>query len=305
MILDYQTKNYSIKDLREVGRATLSKRSEYNVAALETDLLLSKTIGEGRLFLELNSQNQVARVKVKEFSDLLYKRKDGCPIAYLLGSREFMGYDFFTEQGVLIPRNDTEVVVDLSTNAIKNIENNKVYGLEIGVGSGIIGLTLLMNFKNLYLTGVDINPKAIELTAKNALYLDNQLNDDFIDLEITERFHLIQTDMFENVDLDEESLDFIVSNPPYIPTVEIENLDVDVKDYEPINALDGGVDGFDFYRKILDEGLRFVRKGGFVAFEIGYDQGDFLYDLMKNFGLKNISIHKDLSGLDRAVIGYK
>lgn len=294
----------TIKKLREFGRETLSGRADYNVAALETDLLLGKALGEGRLFLELNPYREVPRNRTEIFCKLLERRKKGCPVAYLLGYKEFMGYDFFVDEKVLIPRDDTEILVELVSDAIRASAQEKSLGAEIGVGTGIISLTLLSRFRRLVMLGSDINDVAVELSQKNALNLDNQLFDDGLDIEITERYEAKHSDVFSSLDV-QEGFDFIVSNPPYIASEVIETLDVDVKDFEPRTALDGGADGLDYYRRILTEGLPMLREGGFVAFEIGYDQGDALFEMMQDLGMQRIEIRKDLAGYDRAVIGYK
>lgn len=294
----------TIKKLREFGRETLSGRAEYNVAALETDLLLGKALSEGRLFLELNPYREVPRNRAEIFCKLLERRKKGCPVAYLLGYKEFMGYDFFVDEKVLIPRDDTEILVELVSDAIRASAQEKPLGVEVGVGTGIISLTLLSRFRRLVMLGSDINDVAVELSQKNALNLDNQLFDDGLDIEITERYEAKQSDIFSSLDV-QKGFDFIVSNPPYIASDVVETLDVDVKDFEPRTALDGGADGLDFYRRILTEGLPILREGGFVAFEIGYDQGDAIFEMMQDLGMQRIEIRKDLAGYDRAVIGYK
>ncbi len=279
-------------------------RMNYQVAALETDLLLSQAIGEERIYLELHSEEIVKPNFAERFIASLSERKQGRPIAYLLGHREFMGYDYFVEEGVLIPRSDTEVVVELATTAIRS--SDAALGLEIGVGTGIISLSLLSNFPQLKMLGVDINEQAVLLAQKNALYLDNQhYDEDGIDYIIAERFDVFWSNLFSEVEQGPFSLDFIVSNPPYIDSAEMKNLMKDVLEYEPHSALFGGEDGLDFYREILEQGLDFVKAGGFVAFEMGFDQGDALYELMLQYELKNIQIAKDLAGHDRAIIGTK
>lgn len=296
--------NHTIIRLRELGRGELVKNVEYNVAALETDLLLSQAIGEGRLYLELNPEELVKPQKAGRFFQLLSRRKEGRPIAYLLGHREFMGYDYLVREGVLIPRNDTEVVVDLASGAIRR--SDAELGLEVGVGTGIISLSLLASFPKLKMLGVDIDPRAVALARENALYLDSQHYDENgIDYKIAERYEVIRSDLFAELHIEPCSLDFIISNPPYISASEMKHLMRDVVEYEPHSALCGGEDGLDFYRAILGQGVNFVKDGGFVAFEMGYDQGAALCKLMQRFELKNIRIVKDLAGNDRAIIGTK
>lgn len=295
---------YTIRQLRELGRRELSERQEYQVAALETDLLLSKVLDEGRLYMELHPEELVRQPLAERFIRSLGERREGRPIAYLLGHREFMGYDYLVEEGVLIPRSDTEVVVELASEAIRR--NDAGLGLELGVGTGVISLSLLASFPRLRMLGVDINEKAVALSQKNALYLDNQhYDEDGVDYKIEERFDVTKSNLFEDLHINPHSLDFIISNPPYINARDMQSLMRDVVEYEPHNALFGGEDGLDFYRAILEQGLDLLKVGGFVAFEMGYDQGDALYELMQQFMLKNIRIAKDLAGHDRAILGTK
>ncbi len=291
----------SIKNLRQTGREQLSDKHDHNVAALETDLLLSDALGEERLFLELYPDKLVDSTQAECFLKNLALRLEGMPMAYLLGHREFMGYEFWVERGILIPRSDTEIVVEQASLLLE--KSKDAFGLEIGVGTGIISLTLLSRFPNLRMCAVDINPKAIALSQKNAAYLENQLADNGVISKIAERFSAHVSDLFST--LQDEKFDFIISNPPYIQSDVVPALDTDVKDYEPMEALDGGKDGLCFYKKILSEGMDRLKTGGFFAFEIGYDQSEAVEHLMKSCGLSQIRIYKDLAGHFRAITGYK
>ncbi|MDO5095527.1 MAG: peptide chain release factor N(5)-glutamine methyltransferase [Peptostreptococcaceae bacterium] len=291
----------SIKNLRQTGREQLSDKLDYNVAALETDLLLSDALGEERLFLELYPDKLVDFAQAERFSKNLALRLAGMPMAYLLGHREFMGYEFWVERGILIPRSDTEIVVEQASLLLEKSED--ALGLEIGVGTGIISLTLLSRFPKLRMCAVDINPQAIALCQKNAAYLENQLADNGVVSKIMERFSAHVSDLFSN--LTDEKFDFIISNPPYIQSDVIPTLATDVKDYEPMEALDGGEDGLYFYKKILSEGMDRLKTGGFFAFEIGYDQSEAVEHLMKSCGLYQVRSYKDLAGHFRAITGYK
>lgn len=292
----------SIKNLRQRGRTQLSDKLDYNVAALETDLLLSDALGEERLFLELYPDKMVDSVQAERFLKKLQWRFKGMPMAYLLGHREFMGCEFWVERGILIPRSDTEIVVEQTSLLLEEMQPD-LLGLEIGVGTGIISLTLLARFENLRMHAVDINPQAITLSKKNASYLDNQLADNGIFSKVSERFFVYVSDLYSN--LSNKKFDFIISNPPYIQSDVIPTLDTDVKDYEPREALDGGEDGLCFYERILSEGMDRLKVGGFFAFEIGYEQSESVEHLMKSFGLMQIQVYKDLAGHFRAITGCK
>lgn len=291
----------SIRSLRQQGREILSQHQDYSVAALETDLLLSETVGMDRLFLELNPEKMVLEEHCAEFERRLQKRSQGMPIAYLLGHREFMGYDFFVEEGVLIPRHDTEVLVEATTRHLKKLNQPSIRGLELGIGTGIISLVLLSRLPNLSMLGADINPKAISLSIRNAAYLDNQLSDEGGNA-VSNRFYARESNWYSA--FENEKFDCIISNPPYIATEVIATLDRDVKDYEPMRALDGGADGLDCYREILTQGMDRLLKNGFFAFEIGYDQAERVKALMQEHGLDHIETHTDLAGHTRVVIGF-
>ena len=311
----------SIKELQQMGRDLLSGNQALQTAALETDLLLCEILKKDRLYLMLNPDKTLDKSLIDKFYDLLGKRVLGHPIAYLIGHKAFMQYDFRVREGVLIPRDDTEVVISLTRDALKNMEeeawqtktkhlgeksHRAFKGLEIGIGTGIISLILLSEFKNLHMTGVDINPIALANARENAKYLQEQLKEQTNqNFDIDKRFEIVESDLIKGLSLKEEELDFVVSNPPYIQSEVIKTLDKDVKDYEPLSALDGGTDGLDFYQKITRQTLPYIREGGFIAFEIGYDQGQSMINLMQEAGLLRIKLVQDLSGLDRGIIGFK
>lgn len=283
-----------------------------SVAGLEADMLLCHITGFDRIHMMINPDDEVTEETSERYIKLLNKRTTGMPMAYILGHREFMGMDFLCEQGVLIPRPDTEITVETVLEELKIMkdelskeleEDFVIHGMEIGVGSGVISISLMANIDKLKMVAGDINPIALELTQKNSDYVDSQIEGLEGLYPIDNRFKVIKSDVFAN--MPETYYDFIVSNPPYIKTDEIQNLMKDVKDYEPIEALDGTSDGLYFYRIITDQGYEKIRHGGFVAFEIGYDQGMEVYTLMENRGFKNIRVIADLAGHDRCVMGYK
>ncbi len=298
----------TIRFLRIFGRELLLQASDPCTVALETDLLLAEGLGKDRVFLELYPDLAVESPVAERFLSNLQRRAAGCPVAYLLGHREFMGYDFEVSDKVLIPRSDTEAVIELASEALEKIGRSAAsgsrMGLEIGVGTGIISLLLLARFPQLVMEGIDINEHAVALSIRNAEYLERQ----FLGKNgegIAKRYRAYAADIFEPEGLEKKAFDFIISNPPYIESAEIKRLAVDVKDYEPIAALDGGADGLDFYRRICEQLPELVKAGGFVAFEIGYDQADRLKKLFEAAGLSDIETRKDLAGHDRAIIGYK
>lgn len=307
----------TLKDICSYGRNLLvSKGQDYNVAALETDVIIAEYTGRDRLYIMLNPDEKVDLDILNQIEKALLLRSENKPMAYILGHREFGEYDFYCEEGVLIPRPDTEILVDEVERILsKNIffSNRPLHAVEIGIGSGIISVTLLSRFENLSMIAGDINPKAIELARKNAIYVDSQNAKNSKGSNISGRFSILYSDIFQNIeplklydDSNEENLyDFIVSNPPYIRSDEIPMLMSDVKDFEPVNALDGFEDGLYFYRRIIEEGYRLIKQNGFLAFEIGHDQAEAVKAIFENNNYRDIEIIKDLAGHDRVVLGFK
>lgn len=226
--------------------------------------------------------------EMENFFALIQRRCQREPMQLILGETEFMGYKFKVKENVLIPRMDTEAVVGEAVKLIKN--KDKV--LDLCCGSGIIGISLYNlcrdDKKTIKLTSVDISQDALDLTAQNSKVHNVKLD-------------IIKSDIFESKKI--KSFNLIVSNPPYIKREEIENLDIEVKDYDPAIALDGGVDGLDFYRKIAEQAPKYLKKNGYLVFEIGYNQGASVAELLKKTGFKDIEITKDLAGRDRVVKG--
>lgn len=226
--------------------------------------------------------------EIEAFFQMIKRRGEREPLQHILGEVEFLGYPFKVRKNVLIPRMDTEAVVLQASEHIKN--KDKV--LDLCSGSGIIGISLykIMEAKkmNIKLTAVDLSQEALELTGENA-----KLNK--VDLDI------IKSDLFENKKIKRYNL--IVSNPPYIRSGDIPNLQYEVREHDPLMALDGGENGLVFYERIIDQAPNHLKKNGYLVFEIGYDQGVEVAQLMKEKGFVDIEITKDLSGRDRAVKG--
>ena len=204
------------------------------------------------------------------------------------------GLDFYIEEGVLVPRGDTEVLVEYIIKYIEEEYGEKELNLlDIGIGSGAISLSIANYCKNSRVLGIDISSTAIKVANINKKRF-NLSNVDFY------RGNLFQA--LEGLNM-EGQFNIIVSNPPYISKKDIESLDIQVKDFEPRLALDGGEDGLDFYRKITGESKDFLTDGGLLIYEIGYDQGDLVKSILYKEGFQDISIIKDLQGHDRVVMG--
>ena len=313
---------FSLGEAAELGRELLQEMGfDYGAAAMETDLIIREVTGFDRIHIMLNPDQGIGQQLYEEIVRLLELRRSTMPMAYVLGHRDFMGLDFYCEQGVLIPRSDTEVLVETVIEKLEAQEANtgsqkpeSLYGIEIGVGTGIISISLLRHFSVLSMVAGDVNEVAIELARKNTAYADEQIMEmQGEHVSISGRLSVIYSDIFQNIeslrlyDADNHAdlYDFIVSNPPYIRTDVIDTLMSDVKDFEPHSALDGMDDGLYFYRQITDRGYDMIRPGGFVAFEIGFDQGEEVSELMKKRGYRDVEIRKDLAGLDRVVTGFR
>lgn len=260
---------------------------DYRDNLLEPILILSEILKIDKAYIYAFPERKVTEEEIEKFNLAMDRLKLGEPIQYILGYKEFMALDFKVEKGVLIPRNDTEVLVEF---LIDEIGSKELSVLELGYGSGAIILSLANYCKESHFTGVDISEIAYKVANENkeSFGLKN--------------VKLLKGDLFQPVD---EKFNIIVSNPPYIEREEMESLDSKVKDFEPTLALDGGVDGLDFYREITKESGKYLFKDGLLAFEIGYNQKREVMEILSNEGFYNIGYLKDLAGLDRVVYGYK
>lgn len=256
---------------------------------LDVETLLQKVLNVDRLYILLNLEKSLSEEEEKLFNKFITERLNNRPIAYIVGNREFMGLDFYVQEGVLIPRPDTEVLVEEVIELGK--DKGTINILDIGTGSGAITVSLAKYLDNAKVTSVDISDIALEIGKRNAV--SNQ-----VDNKIT----FIKSDLFTNID-ENIKFDIIVSNPPYIKREVIDTLDKQVKDFEPYNALEGGVDGLDFYRAITTQAKNYLNKGGILAYEVGHDQSEDVGKLMVKDGYTNIYTRKDLQQIDRVVIG--
>ena len=258
---------------------------------LDVELLLKRALGDvDSMYIRMYLDKELSEDQEKYFLEMMKDRLNQRPIAYILENREFMGLDFFVREGVLIPRPDTETLVE----EIINICNNKtgLNILDIGTGSGAITVSLAKYLDKSHVVSVDISDIALEIASKNA-----------ISNKVDERIDFIKSDVFSNVSR-ENKFDIIVSNPPYIKKSVISGLDRQVKDFEPYNALEGGEDGLDFYRKITKESREFLNENGILAYEVGHDQASDVSKIMQQNGFKGIYTKSDLQGFERVVIGF-
>lgn len=257
-------------------------------ASLDARLLLEYVCGTDRNDMLLRGEREVAEGDEKCYRRLLSKRADHTPLQYLTNQQEFMGLPFYVDENVLIPRQDTEILVE---TVMKDGHDGKRI-LEIGTGSGCIILSLLKYGNGCQGTATDISEGALETAKKNA----GQLG---LDVE------LLRTDLAAGVIATSGRgvYDIIVSNPPYIASGVIPTLMPEVREHEPVLALDGGADGLEYYRRILRETKKLLAFGGKYYFEIGYDQGGAVKALLEDHGCSDVCIVKDYAGLDRVICG--
>lgn len=270
-----------IKEALIEGRDYL-KDLEYTDPIYETRRILSDLLNKDLSYLVSHYEDLLDSKIENKYFEILEKRQKGIPLQYILGEEDFYGRTFKVIEGVLIPRQDTEISVEKILNIIENNQINNM--LEIGCGTGIVSISVDLE-SSVDVTAVDISVKAIENTRINKEKLNSKIK-------------IINSDLFSNV---RDKFDLIYSNPPYIKSSEIENLQVEVKDYEPRLALDGGEDGLFFYRSIIKSSPEFLNNKGFLVFEIGHDEAEDICNLMKD--KFEVEVYKDLNNLDRVVVG--
>ena len=272
------------KDALEYGKQRLLE-CEIEDANLDAWLLLEYVSGISRGWYFVHEDEEISENDIEEYQILIEQRGKHIPLQQLTKEAYFYGMKFFVNENVLIPRQDTEVLVEQVLSLSKEKENLKL--LDICTGSGCILLALLANLKQASGTGVDLSEKALEVAQRNGKELGIEVS-------------WVQSDLFDKVS---GSYDIIVSNPPYIETSVIEGLMDEVKLYEPRMALDGTEDGLFFYREITMQAGKYLKNNGILAFEIGYNQGKAVSEFMKENGYKEVQVLQDLAGLDRVVTG--
>jgi release factor glutamine methyltransferase len=259
---------------------------------IDSQILLSKVMDKDRIYILTHRDMPVGEDAAEEYMKLIELREKKMPIKYMLGECEFMGYVFKVREGVLIPRPDTEVLVENVISRVKERGYKRI--CDVCTGSGIIGITVAKECEETEVLCLDISSIALETAMENAK-----------NLGVSERVEVVFSDLLGYALERELRFDVIVSNPPYIRTSDIGGLMADVKEYEPFEALCGGEDGLEFYRKITEQSMMLLRKDGMLAFEIGYDQRDDVMNILAEKGFGNIATAKDLSGNDRVVLGFR
>ena len=256
---------------------------------LDSELLMSQVFQKNRENIILNSNVKLSNKEIILYNNLIEQRKKKKPIAYIIGKKEFWKYEFDVTKDVLIPRPDTEIIIEQTLKLTKNKSGLKI--LDIGVGSGCILLSILKERKNFYGSGIDICKKTLEICKINVKKLN-----------LSDRIKLFKSDV-DNFNYGK--YDLIVSNPPYIKKFDLKYLEKDVYGYEPILALDGGVDGLLGIKKVISNSSKFIKKNGILIIEIAFDQTDKVKKILKENGYFIKDVVKDLAKNNRCLISIK
>lgn len=279
-----QALNYYSKKLIEITK-------DYKIAYIETQILISHSLNLSKTKLISNALIELNENEINKIETLINRRLNFEPIAYITNKKEFYGIDFYVNNSVLIPRVETEEIIDLIKEYInKKIDKNKKISVcDIGAGCGNIAITLKKLFENADIIAIEISEKAIQVIKKNCENI----------LQNKNSINIINADALSFTP--KNKFDIVVSNPPYVALKDKDNLQRDLY-FEPENALYSGYDGMDFYRNVFNIIDRYLKYNGAFFFEIGFNQGKELINICESFNIKNAEIKKDLSGKDRFLI---
>tara|TARA_B100000945_G_C20280184_1_gene548225 strand:- start:28 stop:870 length:843 start_codon:yes stop_codon:yes gene_type:complete len=278
-------------DIRQTLNKGISilKRNKVLTPQLDSEILLSKSINKDKKHIILNPKEVLNFKKLKKFDDLIKRRAKGEPIAYLTNKKEFWNDEFFVNNDVLIPRSDTEIIIEQVLKIYS--KKSKAQILDIGTGSGCIILSIIKERPNFYGTGIDISKKSINVSKFNT----KQLN-------LTSRVKFFHSSI-DNFIIGK--YDLIVSNPPYIKFSNLKYLDKDIVNFEPKLALNGGCDGFSNIRKVINKASILIKRKGKLILEIGFNQREKVKSLLENKGYYIDKVIKDYAGNDRCIICTK
>lgn len=261
-----------------------------NLAWLDASIIMSYVIGKERWYLVAHQEEELTQILLDEYFSLIHKRLSGMPVQYITNCQEFMSLNFFVNEWVLIPRPETEILVEEVLRSVLIYPESSIINVaDIGTGSGCISVSIARNTENTRIKAIDVSREALAVAEKNAVRLG-----------VSDRIEFIQSDLFNSIK--HQQFDIIVSNPPYIPSSVIDGLQVEVREHEPRLALDGGVDGLEYYRKIISQGFNYLKPGGLIVLEIGCDQGQAVRELAESFqDYDSSKIVRDLAQKDRVI----
>lgn len=277
-----------IKDVLKIGIESLNQ-IKIEDASLKARILLANILDKNKEYLLIHDEEEINEKIVNLYMQKIEELKNHKPIQYIIKKQEFMGYDFYVDENVLIPQPDTENLVEEVLFIINSIKDKSLKILDLCTGSGAIAISLskILNSDKILIYGSDISENALKIAQDNAI-------------QNCSKVVFLKSNIFNEIN-NNYKFDIIVSNPPYIETKTIEELSEEVK-YEPHLALDGGEDGLYFYREIIKNAKKYLNPNGYLAFEIGYNQKKQVEKLLEENGYKNIYSRKDLSGNDRVVV---
>lgn len=281
--------------------ATRLEEAGIEDAAYESWVFLEWKLGISRADYYMDPAKEISEEDWQELSEVIEQRRRRVPLQYLMKSCDFMGYEFYVDERVLIPRHDTECLVEEAISYLKDLaflkkirkDETPIRVLDLCTGSGCIGISIKLIVEEAQVLLSDLSEDALAVASYNKEKLKADLQ-------------LLQGDLFESLQAlpeEERIFDLIVSNPPYIPTKVVEGLMPEVRDHEPHMALDGTEDGLAFYRRITEDSPKYLKKGGWLMYEIGAEQREDVSALLKNRGFLDVSVLGDLAGLDRIVKG--
>lgn len=271
----------------------LLEKSQIAGHLAEAESLLSRALGINRSGLYLHSDKRLSKGQIDYFLNMVERRIQGEPLAYILGEQPFRNINLEVSPDVLIPRNETELLIDKAIKVIKGTKSNPIKALDLGTGSGALALSLAKEIPNSEVWAVDISPLAIEIAKKNGRKNGQDGRVNFIESDL---FSALGPERFDSFDL-------ILANPPYIKRGDLATLPKEVKDFEPLLALDGGEDGLDFYRRLIPYSSNYLKGGGYLILEIGFDQAKEVQSLITaTDDFDWVDVSKDYAGLDRVVV---
>jgi release factor glutamine methyltransferase len=286
-----QAEPWSIK--RVLAWATDDFRRRGNKSArLDAELLLGEALGFDRIKLIVEAERPLAEAELGRYRELIKRRRNGEPIAYILGRREFFALPLRVDRRVLIPRPDTEVLVE---TALSGTRARHLYGrmLDLCTGSGCVAIAFAKERPTWRVTAVDLSPDAAALARENTLRAG-----------VVHNLGVLEGDLFAPLP-EAAEFELITANPPYIPSGDIAGLEADVRDFEPHLALDGGADGLSIIRRLLEQAPRYLAPGGLIALEVGFDQAPAVAALFEAAGFVDVARSKDLAGVERVVSGSR
>ena len=290
----FQTIGQAFKNISDIF-----KNGEIINSDRETEILLSYFLKMNRSSIYVNSDRELKVAEKLELVDMVKKRLKRIPIQYITRHQEFMGMDFLIESGVLIPRPETEILVEEAIKKIKNCKySDNIKVADLGTGAGVIAISIANFINNITVYATDISKKSLQIALKNTQKHDCK-----------DKIIFLQGDLFKPFKnkIEKLSLEAIISNPPYIDSYDFKSLPPEVKNNEPKIALFGGIDGLDYYRKIIRKSPQYLKKKGFLALEVGAGQARKVKELIlkeNNFN-QDIEIIKDYLGIERVVIAYR